>query len=41
LIEVYAVAKKYGVDIGMDCVLGGLDDVMQDIMFKLHLRPNE
>jgi hypothetical protein len=41
LIEVYAIAKKYGVDIGMDCVLGGLDDVMRDIMFKLHLRPNE
>jgi hypothetical protein len=41
LVEVYAMAKKYGVQIGMDCVLGGLNDVMRDIMFKLHLRPHE
>lgn len=41
LLEVYAMSKKYGVDIGMDSVLGGLPDVMQDVMFKLNIRPDE
>lgn len=35
------MAKKYGVEIGMDCVLGGLRGVMEDLMFKLNLRSDE
>jgi hypothetical protein len=37
VLKVYALAKRLRSNIAMHCVAGGLDDILTDMIFKLHV----